>query len=373
MSPKYQSAGRKHGSIGFARIGVAATVAGALFTGIATPTAKADETKGSAETVCEAYFYQEYDRAIDLARQIVQSDSPTTEKLDAYRCKTCSYVALSEVRPAKMTIAEMLEVDQTARFSPDLSYPPVVIDLYNAVRDSLYPGTMDINTIAVGDFEDNSIYKGKFGDYDFSMFKDALIHTINADLAEATPLKLVDRQRIDKITAELALNQNAMMDPEHAVQAGRLLGAHSFIFGQYMILSKDTVRIDARVVHTATGEIVLTKQVTGKFDGDALKFLELEKELVTSLASGIDKIRTTEVESSDMKQKAEAYFEEKEGAVDSKMKYVESKFLAAQALELEDQGKFNDAQDVWRQVLDADPRNEIAETRIRILDTLIRG
>lgn len=324
-------------------------------------------------SVCEAYWMSRYDQAIELARAILDSDAAPEDKLEAYQCKACTHVAKKQYDPAKDTIAGMLSFDATARFSPDTTYPPKVIELYNSVRDSLFPGVMDINTVAVGDFEDNSVYQGKFGDYDFSLFQRALIHTINADLAAATPLKLVDRQRIEQIQAELQLNQSGFVNPEQAVKAGELLGAQSFIFGQYMILSKDRVRIDARVVHTATGEIVLTKQVTGDFSGDPEKFLALERDLVVALARGIDEIRGAAMESSDLGDQAEAFFRERSGSIDEREGYVESKFLVAQALELEDQGLFAEAQSAWKKVLQVDPANEVAPVRIRVLETLVAG
>ncbi|MEZ4649568.1 MAG: hypothetical protein R3E97_12455 [Candidatus Eisenbacteria bacterium] len=325
------------------------------------------------DSACDAYWNLQYDRAIELAQAIIASSAAEQDKISAYQCKACSHVERKQFDPAKDTIAGMLSFDPTSRFSPDTTYPPAVIELYNAVRDSLYPGTTDINTVAVGDFEDNSIFQGKFGDLDFSLFQRALIHTINADLAEATDLKLVDRQRIEQITQELKLNQSGFVNPEQSVKAGELLGAQSFIFGQYMILSKDKVRIDARVVRTATGEIVLTKQVTGDFSGNPEKFLELEKNLVIALAEGIDKIRSSGGTESDLRDKAQAYFEQKDDGIEGRKGYVESKFLEAEALSLEDKGKFAEAQSVWKQVLDADPENAVAPVRIRVLDTLLQG
>lgn len=324
-------------------------------------------------TVCDAYWESQYDRAIELAKAIIASDASSDDKLSAYQCKACTHIATRQYDPAKDTIAGMLEYDPTSRFSPDTTYPPAVIQLYNTVRDSLFPGVTDINTVAVGDFEDNSVYQGKFGEYDFSLFQRALIHTINADLSEATDLKLVDRQRIEQITDELQLNQSGFVNPQQAVKAGELFGAQSFIFGQYMILSKNKVRIDARVVHTATGEIVLTKQVTGDFSGDPEKFLALEKELVLALASGIDQIRNGSGEESRMRDKAEAYFDLKDDGMKKRKGYVEGKFLEAEALGLEDEGKFAEAQEVWKQILEVDPKNTVAPVRIRVLDTLLQG
>ena len=331
-------------------------------------------TAGPGEgTVCDAYWGAQYSRALELAKAIIASDADTEDKLSAYQCKACTHIATKQYDPAKETIAGMLSFDPTSRFSPDTTFPPAVIDLYNAVRDSLFPGVTDINTVAVGDFEDNSVYQGKFGDYDFSLFQRALIHTINADLSEATDLKLVDRQRIAQITDELKLNQSGFVNPAQAVKAGELFGAQSFIFGQYMILSKNKVRIDARVVHTATGEIVLTKQVTGDFSGDPEKFLALEKELVIALAEGIDQIRKGAGEESDLRDKAKSYFDEKDEGMGKRTGYVESKFLEAEALGLEDKGKFAEAQEVWKQILTVDPKNTVAPVRIRVLDTLLQG
>lgn len=325
-------------------------------------------------SVCQAYWEQRYDEALELARMIVsRSDVPLDDKLSAYQCEACTHVARREIDPAKDSITEMLRLDSSARFSPDTAFPPPVLELYHAVRDSLFAGTMDVRTIAIGDFEDNSIYTGTFKDYDFSLFNKALVHTISADLAAATDLKLVDRQRIHQIQDEIQLGQSDFADPEEAVRAGQLLGAHTFVFGQYMILSKDKVRIDARVVKTATGEILLTKQVTGQFSGSPEKFLELEQELVTAIAQGIDEILAANAIESHVEEDTENYFAKKRATINSRPDYVESKFLVARALEIEDGGDYKEARDAWRHVLEADPSNEVAPVRIQVLETLMQS
>jgi tetratricopeptide (TPR) repeat protein len=335
----------------------------------------AAQDPGAAEgTVCEAFWDMKYDQALDLANQVLQEkDAPVPEKVGAYRCQACTYVAQRKLLPAKESIEGMLTLDASARFSPDYSYPPAVIDLYHVVHDSLFPGTMDIHTIAVGDFEDNSIYTGKFKNHDFSKFQGALVHTISADLCQATHLKVVDRQRIEQIQKEIELGQSGFANPQSAVRAGELLGAQTFIFGQFMILSKDKVRIDARVVHTATGQIILTKEVTGDFSGDPEKFLALERELVVSLAGGIDQILSGAGDKADNEQQAERYFDEKATRIQKSDDYVESKFLVAEALEQEDHQDYSKARATWKKVLETDPANEVAPLRLRVLDTMQRG
>jgi TolB-like protein len=336
-----------------------------------TPAAAQAVAGASAEKVCDAYWAQQYDAALRIAAQILAaSEAATPEKIETYKCQACTYVAKRQIDPARATIAEMLVADPAARFSPPYTYPPPVIELYNAVRDSLHSGTTDIQTIAVGDFEDNSPYKGKFKDYDFSLFRLALVQTVIADLAEATPLKIVDRQRTDQLVKEIQLGQSGFSNPEQSVRAGQMLGAQTFVFGQYMVLSKDKVRIDARVVHTATGQVILTRQVTGDFSGDPEKFLALEQELVRALASGIGEILAAGGQKIELDQMTDNYFKGKRASIKGRENYVESKFKTAEALELEDKGDYKHAKTVWKQVLEMDPQNEVAGQRLRALSAM---
>lgn len=324
-------------------------------------------------SACDAYREQEYEKALSLSSKVIASqeaDVPT--KVETYKCQACTYVALRQPPKAKGSIGGMLGIDETARFSPEYSYPPPVITLYNTVRDSVLAGrgTADIRTIAVGDFEDNSVFKGTYKSYDFSLFKNALVHTVTADLAEATKMKIVDRQRTGQLLEELKLGQSGFADANQAVKAGQFLGAQSFIFGQYMILGPKKVRIDARVVHTATGEVVLTREITGDYSGDPEKFLALEKQLVMSLVEGIESIASRGGAAAPMRQDAEAYFEKKGASIRARKDYVEGKFLAAEALEREDEGNYEEAQKLWKKVLDVDPQNEVAMVRVQVLTAM---
>lgn len=318
---------------------------------------------------CDAYRQADFEKALSLSRQELKSVTDPQTRIDIYKCQACTYVAMAEIDPAKGSISGMLSVDSGARFSPDYSYPPPVIDLYHAVRESLFAGTVDINTVAVGDFEDNSVYIGKFKDYDFSLFERGLIHTITADLAMATPLKIVDRQRTSQILKEIELGQSGFVSADDAVKFGQLLGAQSFIFGQYMILSKNTVRIDARVVKTSTGEIILTKSVTGEFAGKPEKFLELQRELITALAGGIDQVIAGGGERAGFAKMTDDYFEGQASNINKRDGYVEGYFLTAKALELEDAGNYTEAKKIWQQIRKVDPNNDVAAVRLDVLDT----
>ncbi len=325
------------------------------------------------DAVCQAYQNGKYDEAVSAAPQVLAGLTETAPRVEVYKCAACSFVALKQLPGARESMAAMLKADPTARFTPDYNYAPPVLEVYNLVRDSLFAGgttaPVDIRTVAVGDFEDNSVYTGKFKDYDFSLFKNALVQTVIADLAQASTLKLVDRQRTDQILGEIKLGQSGFTDPDQSVKYGHLLGAQTFIFGQYMILSPKKVRIDARVVDTATGQIIVTKQVTGEFAGDPEKFLDLEKDLVMGIAQGIDQVITGKG-GEGVSKALKASFDARSQDIRNRSNYLEAKFAGAQATDLENAGEYSAAVEKWQQVKKLDPENEVAGERLSALGSL---
>ena len=113
-----------------------------------------------------------------------------------------------------------------------------------------------------------------------------------------------------------------------------------------------------------------TAQVSGKFAGKPDKFLELEKDLVGELTQGIQAVLGEGPESSSLEEGTEAYFAARQKTIKKRDAYVKGKFLSAEALELEDAGKFAEAMEVWQQVLDLDPQNEVAGVRLEVLATM---
>lgn len=327
----------------------------------------ADTVKASME----AFWDSDYPAAEKLARSVMAEPRARKEDLvEAHKCLACVYVMQQAQRAALESLVRMFQIDPTARFSPDANYPPPVIQTYYTVRDSLFAGTMDLKTVAVGDFENNSVYTGKFKNHDFGALAKALPHLVMLDLTEATSLKVVDRQRTAEILKEMALSTSGFADPAQAVQAGKLLGAHAYIFGQYMLLSADKVRIDARVVRTATGEVVVAKQITGAFSGKPEVFLQLEKQLVTELMKTLDETLGSGLIGNPAGV-ANAFFDQKARRLAGRPGYVEGIFLTSQALQAEEQQDYRGAIDRWKQVLAADPGNEVASVRIKVLEQTV--
>lgn len=141
-----------------------------------------------------------------------------------------------------------------------------------------------IKTIAIMDFENNSVEN-------FDKYKNlgnALAKIVISDFAVLSQLKVVERERLQYILDELELTAKTVggagvVDQASAPRIGKLLGAHTFVFGSFIQVDK-TFRIDASLVKTETSEILKTFSVEGKPD----KLFDLAKKLTLKITQGLD-------------------------------------------------------------------------------------
>jgi TolB-like protein len=123
-------------------------------------------------------------------------------------------------------------------------------------------------TVAVLYFD----YSGK--DADMAVLKKGLAQMIISDLSAIDGVRLVERDRLEEILAELKLAQSGKIDASTAAKVGKLLGARYIVLGGYFDLM-DTLRADARVVEVETGKVL---QSTGA-QGKPQDFLGVEQKL----------------------------------------------------------------------------------------------
>jgi TolB-like protein len=112
-------------------------------------------------------------------------------------------------------------------------------------------------TVAVLYFD----YSGK--DAEMAVLKKGLAQMLISDLSSVDGIRLVERDRLEEILAELKLAQSGKIDPATAAKVGKLLGARYMVLGGYFDLM-DTLRADARVVEVETGKVLQSTGATGK-------------------------------------------------------------------------------------------------------------
>ncbi len=85
---------------------------------------------------------------------------------------------------------------------------------------------------------------------------------LRTDLVRSGKVTVVERDRIDAVRSELELQQDAAIDPETAVQLGKLVGAEEVVLGA-VHANGNTIRLDARVVSVETGVATEAETVSG--------------------------------------------------------------------------------------------------------------
>ena len=74
--------------------------------------------------------------------------------------------------------------------------------------------------------------------------------------------RVVERNQLEKVRGELQLNRSEFVDQATAQKIGRLVGAQYLVMGSFQVAGAQ-MRINARMIHVETGQIVQTDSVTG--------------------------------------------------------------------------------------------------------------
>ena len=142
----------------------------------------------------------------------------------------------------------------------------------------------DQKTIAILYFDNSG------GNAQLDALKKGLADMLISDLSNLQMLRVVEREKLEQVMAELKLSSGREFDAATRQKLGKLLGAETILFGSYFDMMGQ-FRMDARIVKTETGEILKSEGVSGVTED----FMKLEKQLVWKIARGLD-IRFTEKE-----------------------------------------------------------------------------
>jgi TolB-like protein len=150
-------------------------------------------------------------------------------------------------------------------------------------------------TVAVFYFENNSLMNREA----YDGLRKGLCDIMITELGKIGGLQVVERERLEKAMAEMALGQTGALDPARAPQVGKVLGAQVLMLGSFIAGMNGEIRMDTRLVRTETGAVIKAEEVTGK----AKQLFKLINKLSLKLADELDVSVTKEekkrMESSD--------------------------------------------------------------------------
>ena len=154
----------------------------------------------------------------------------------------------------------------------------------------------DQKTIAILYFDNSS------GNSQLDALKKGLADMLISDLSNLQMLRVVEREKLEEVMAELKLSSGREFDSATRQKLGKLLGAETILFGSYFEMIGQ-FRMDARIVKTETGEILKSEGVSGI----TADFMKLEKQLVWKIARGLDVRFSDKEEAAVMASQAVSY------------------------------------------------------------------
>lgn len=120
---------------------------------------------------------------------------------------------------------------------------------------------------------------------EFEALAVGLADMLMTDLSVSKELRLVERQRLDDVIAELKLNRTKLVDPKTAQKMGKIIGAELMVTGALSSLSP-LLRMDARLVNVESGEVM----ATAKAEGPIAEFFKVEAELAGKLLTAFGSV-----------------------------------------------------------------------------------
>src|ERR1051325_8048970 len=105
---------------------------------------------------------------------------------------------------------------------------------------------------------------------------------LTTDLSQVPAIRLVERQRLRDIQAELKLGQGGQIDKATAARIGKLAGATHLLGGSFVIVG-NRMRIDSRLFTVQSGDVVFGDKIEGERDA----FFELEKQLANKFVGSV--------------------------------------------------------------------------------------
>lgn len=142
------------------------------------------------------------------------------------------------------------------------------------------PATQDSRPgIAVLDFDIGATIGQDPDDYQ-ALRRGLASMTLN-ELTSNTGVRVVERAQLQQVLQEQNLGREGRIEAGTASNIGRLIGARYMVTGTLYDV-RGSMRVDARIINTETGEIVRTMRVDGRMDNLFGMVEDLARQLMTN-------------------------------------------------------------------------------------------
>ena len=199
-------------------------------------------------------------------------------------------------------------------------------------------------TVAVLYLENNSLMDKASLDPLQKGLTDMLI----TELSKIEGLKVVERAKLQALVDEQQLGLSGLVDPATAQRVGELLGAQTLVMGGFIKGFDGKIRMDVRLVEVETGRTLATDEETG----EPKHLFRMIEQMSEAIAKDLE-VKLTKGDQKRLKEKDNTSFE--------------ASVWYAKGLDLEDQGKLEEAARAYEQALKENRAYARAKARLEAL------
>jgi TolB-like protein len=138
----------------------------------------------------------------------------------------------------------------------------------------------EARTLAILYFDNNSLAKKS----DMDPLRKGLADMFITEFDKISQFKVVERNQLQQILEEMKLSQTGMVSGKTAQEVGKMLGAQNLLFGSYMLMLDNKLRIDIRITQVETGLTLKAEEATG----NPKDLYQLVAKLVVKIAQDLD-------------------------------------------------------------------------------------
>ncbi len=229
-----------------------------LIGAVATAGVKEDYKK-----IEDLYFDAQFDQVVLKAGELLANPALTTA--DSVKIvKLLAKAAAQAKQPdmAQKYLAILVKMDPTVEINPDAEPQLVARTWIKFVNDTGFKTGQSQRPVTVyaADFNNGSIVNA-------DKYKSAGIGVaslINSQLTQSGVVNVPSRENFNMIFDELKMSQTDLGDQKSRLQVGKLVGVQNFIFGTFMKMEGNKVRVIARIIDTETSLPKKVVDVEGK-------------------------------------------------------------------------------------------------------------
>lgn len=182
----------------------------------------------------EAFKQGDNAKAVDLLAEVKQM-APTESIASYYR--GLAFLELDNKESALVELQEYRQNDAAGAVQRDVNQLITLLladklqrEVQQAISEeaSISDAQLEPNTIAVQPFVNK-------GSPQFATLAKGIAAMIISDLSQVPGLKVLERQKVQKLLDEIRLNQSGLVEAEAMVKAGRLVRAEKVVFGNFEV------------------------------------------------------------------------------------------------------------------------------------------